>query len=79
MKLSKFILLGAGVVVTMSSFSVSAVTHEELVYVIRTARTCPAATTLKNEPLVEQGRLSTLQHSVRKGLHSLAQYLSAKN
>jgi hypothetical protein len=59
MKSSKSLLLGTAVALTISSFSVSAVTPDELANVIRATRTCPAAKVIQqDEPTTAQGWFS---------------------
>lgn len=61
MKLSKSLLVGTAVLLTMSSVTLSALTPDELANAIRTTRACPAASELENEPVVEQGWFSSFR------------------
>lgn len=76
MKLSKFFLLGTAVALTMSSFSLRAVTPEELAETIRTSRACHAPKRIEQEaPAAEQGWFSSFRKATGNALRTFGDSL----
>src|SRR5947209_7059420 len=76
MKISKSLLLGTAVALTLLPLSLSAdITPEELENKIRTARACLAAPIIEATPAAEQGWFSSFRKSAGKAMRAFGNSL----